>query len=95
MCGRGCLGAGVSRRQTVSGQTVALPDGTAKWLCPPCPSLKSPCGVWDSKSQARAKLRLETLGNRRVARKGYAESQDELQRALASTALALASSHLS
>ena len=27
VCGRGCLGAGVSRRQTDSGQTAALPDG--------------------------------------------------------------------
>ena len=51
--------------------------------------------MWDSKSQAGAKLSLETLGNKRVARGGYAESQDEFWGVLASTTLALASSHLS
>lgn len=92
-----CVGGAISGRGSAGdrGQIEALPDGTVRWLCPPCPALKSPCGAWDSKSQAGGKLRLETLGNERVARRGYAESQDEPPGALASTTLALASSHLS
>lgn len=91
-----CVGGAISGQGSAgdSGQTEALPDGTVRWLCPPCPSLKSPCGVWDLKSQVGGKLRLETLGNERVARSGYAESQDESLGALASTTLALASSRL-